>query len=1294
MKNIKKILIYFFVLVIIVFLSWMLVLYEGWPLWSMFAIAGAIVGIYLLLIFCKRLWLAFYQRSKISKDIKAKALEDVAKSPKTQLKIKWQNAIQALRKSSLKRNGDAVRSLPWFMVVGHSGDGKTTALTNSKLSLPISNKNKISNNKEVVQTLNCDWWFFEKSVVMDCAGRYVSSDGDENDNDEWDLNLDLLAKNRRIEGLNGLVLVISVERLLNPKLDELEKEALFLRGRIEQLIRLFSKRYPIYVTLTKCDLIYGFESWIKNLPEQQLKHAMGYSLTVEGADEIDNDDIDNFVDQALDSIFERLQNYRNQLIDSQSASVENMPFLLLPREMDVLRMPLKHFLKTALGKNPYLESPFLRGLYFSSAIQKGGAESKVVPEIKIPVRMEAEKQGIFLRDVFGLILPSDKNLNIPTRLRHGWRTLTENLGLVGWFFLMTSLAAILTISFIRNVDTVNHLYEQYPVDLKLNGNIQNDVEYLTKAMIAIQQLEARNNKHLSKWMADVGVLDHLEHELKSKFQEMYQRYIMATTEKNFYLQVDRVLSGGDVEDLPKLILSQLRYTNLIQARIKGADYKQLLSLPRIPFDATQSDDATSIALHEKMVDLFIAHLAWIPSDSPFLQERLRNERATLIRLTEKTAPFEWIPPLIETQFIEVSPILLQDFWQPGLRYYKNSKKSSEELPAIYTLQATEKIHKILSEYEVAVIDGPKFLEEKEKFLSAYTNKRLQSWRAFIANFSEGQEFLKNEVDWRHTLGIITDVQSPYFQLLAKLNNELSDLSPENRPNWLNLANHLWSLRLEEARSRSHGETSQWLGAVNQSGGAALRQAMQGHYLEGSKTVAGQLQETLDLRQYLTDINQAALQAAGGPGTAYQAAVDFYAFGVDPTAETESPLTKAAKAFEKLRSTRPPATPDQDDIWRIVAGPMHFTLSYINRQASCSIQADWESQVMWPLQTLGGQEEAVETLFGTDGSVWAFADGVAKPFLQRDANSFKARTALGAQFPFSSEFMVTLNTAIGKRIDQLVEQQKDALRKQQMAEHAQAQAQAHQEKLLELNNQKTVMEARIAEIKNSIAEFDSKQWSLQLTAQPTGINREALAQPYQTLLTAQCKNGLLQLNNFNFPMTEDWQWSRSSCSDIQLQIKVGQLTLLKKFQGADGMLQFLRDFRDGSQIYTQADFPQQRSQLQALKISEIKTYFEISNSEALIQAYEAVNALQTELLQMTKELRVVQDEIFKAEREHLQPVSTELLDKRVAKRQPASQVLSQIALPKQIAICWHPDSRPIAPVQTLQQLFKSMTASNP
>lgn len=1289
MDKIKKIIIYTLCILIFLFLSWILVLYEGWPLWSMLAIAGAALGIGLLYVFCRRVWVAIHQRSQISKESKSKTQEAEKNSPKTKLKNKWSQAIQALRSSSLKRNGDAVRSLPWFMVVGHSGDGKTTALTHSKLSLPVSNKAKIPGSQSVVQTLNCDWWFFEKSVVMDCAGRYVSADGDASDSDEWDLNLDLLAKNRRAEGLNGLVLVISVERLLNPRLDELEKEALFLRGRIEQLIRLFSKRYPIYVTLTKCDLIYGFESWIHNLPEQQLKHAMGYSLTEDMSEDIDNDDIDNFVDRAFDSIFERLQVYRNQLLESQSSSEDTMPFLLLPREMDVLRLPLKHFLRTALGKNPYLESPFLRGLYFSSAIQKGGAVSKILPEAHIPVREEAAGQGVFLRDIFGVILPGDKNLNLPTSMKNGWKTLTQNLGLVGWFLLMTSLAVILTISFIRNVDTINQLHENYPVNLKPKGNIQHDVDYLTKAMISIKELEHRNSMHLSKWMADFGLIDNLEDQLKNNFQELYQRYILATTEKNFYLHVDQVLNGGDMQNLPQLILSQLRYTNLLQARIKGADYEALSKLPRIPFDATQSDDSTSIALHEKMVDLFLAHLAWTPSDSPFLQERLRNERATLIRLSEKTAAFEWIPPLVNTQYIEILPVLLQDFWQPGYKNYKKDNSPLEEVPAIYTSQGFQKISMILDEYEQAVLDGPKFMEDKKRFLDWYTNQRLQSWRTFIAHFSEGQNFLKNEASWRNTLGVITELQSPYFQLLEKINRELSDLAEGERPNWLNLANHLWSLRQEEARSRSHGETSQWLGAVHQSGGTALRQAVQGDYVQGVKTVTGQLEETQDLRQYLKDVNEAALQAAGGPGSAYQAAVDFYAFGVDPSAETESPLTKASKAFDKLRSTRPPVTPDQDDIWRIVAGPMHFTLSYINRQASCSVQADWESQVMWPLQTLGGQDEAVETLFGVDGSVWAFADGVAKPFLQRDANSFRLRTALGAQFPLSSEFMWTLNTAIGKKIDQLIDQQNEALRKQELAEKMQELERLRQEKLLDLNNQKSAVEVQMTEMKNSIADFDKKEWALQITAQPTGINREALAQPYQTLLTAQCKQGLLQLNNLNFPMTADWLWSRSSCSDMQLQIKVGQLTLVKKFQGADGMLQFLSDYRDGSQTYTPADFPQQRTQLQALKISQIKTQFEIANSEALVSAYEAMVSWQGELLQAAQALKALQEAIAKTELERMQP-HAEAVEKRVAKRQPASQVLDQIALPKQIGICWNADDRPNASAQTLNQLFKSMT----
>jgi hypothetical protein len=66
-------------------------------------------------------------------------------------------------------------------------------------------------------------------------------------------------------GIDGLVLAISADRLKQPDKDALIAEGSVVRERIEQLIRMFGKRFPIYVLVTKCDQLYGMAEWAQQL---------------------------------------------------------------------------------------------------------------------------------------------------------------------------------------------------------------------------------------------------------------------------------------------------------------------------------------------------------------------------------------------------------------------------------------------------------------------------------------------------------------------------------------------------------------------------------------------------------------------------------------------------------------------------------------------------------------------------------------------------------------------------------------------------------------------------------------------------------------------------------------------------------------------------------------------------------------------------------------------------------------------------------------------------------------------
>ncbi|MDW3190672.1 type VI secretion system membrane subunit TssM, partial [Vibrio sp. Vb0932] len=66
--------------------------------------------------------------------------------------------------------------LPWYVLIGPPGTGKTTVLKQSGLEFPLAESLGADSIAGVGGTRHCDWWFANKAVLIDTAGRYTTQD--------------------------------------------------------------------------------------------------------------------------------------------------------------------------------------------------------------------------------------------------------------------------------------------------------------------------------------------------------------------------------------------------------------------------------------------------------------------------------------------------------------------------------------------------------------------------------------------------------------------------------------------------------------------------------------------------------------------------------------------------------------------------------------------------------------------------------------------------------------------------------------------------------------------------------------------------------------------------------------------------------------------------------------------------------------------------------------------------------------------------------------------------------------
>src|SRR6266550_8030587 len=176
---------------------------------------------------------SFFRRRKAGKQIAdgiSGAEQTVNDEPV--LKERMQDALATLKTASGNKSG-YLYDLPWYVIIGPPGAGKTTALVNSGLKFPLSRGTAPAAVAGVGGTRYCDWWFTEDAVLIDTAGRYTTQDSDAKaDQQSWFSFLDLLKRTRPREPVNGVLVAISVEDLLTLPPAEITAHANAIRARL------------------------------------------------------------------------------------------------------------------------------------------------------------------------------------------------------------------------------------------------------------------------------------------------------------------------------------------------------------------------------------------------------------------------------------------------------------------------------------------------------------------------------------------------------------------------------------------------------------------------------------------------------------------------------------------------------------------------------------------------------------------------------------------------------------------------------------------------------------------------------------------------------------------------------------------------------------------------------------------------------------------------------------------------------------------------------------------------------
>ena len=289
-----------------------------------------------------------------------------------QISQRFSDALSTLSKLKFsgKSRSKALYELPWYIIIGPPGSGKTTALVNSSLDFPLAEQFGKGSLQGVGGTRNCDWWFTNEAVLIDTAGRYTTQDSHRVvDSNAWEGFLKLLKKNRRRRPINGAIVAISIQDLLLQTESERVQYAKTIRSRIDELMEKLEIRFPIYLMFTKSDLVSGFTEYFEDLSKEEREQVWGISLP-DAPGPSDSPDFGYFEGEfqhLLDRLYSRELSRIHQERDvKRRAMIQGFPL-----QIENLKSIIDHFVNQTFIKNRFQFQPYLRGIYFTSGTQDG-----------------------------------------------------------------------------------------------------------------------------------------------------------------------------------------------------------------------------------------------------------------------------------------------------------------------------------------------------------------------------------------------------------------------------------------------------------------------------------------------------------------------------------------------------------------------------------------------------------------------------------------------------------------------------------------------------------------------------------------------------------------------------------------------------------------------------------------------------------------------------------------------------------------------------------------------------------
>ncbi|GAC1546449.1 MAG: type VI secretion system membrane subunit TssM [Collimonas sp.] len=365
--------------------------------------------------------------------------------------------------------------IPWYLVIGAEGSGKTSALVNGGLRLLVTGQLQDRVKPGDNPTEHCDIRMSAEAVLIDTAGRYTTQTADPvKDQTVWQGFLTLLRQKRELAPINGAILAVDIGALITQTPVERITYAAQIRTRLGQLRSELGIGFPCYVIVTKMDLLEGFTEYFGALSSAEREQAWGFTFPVAERDE-SGTSLVNQLQSQCQVLLAHLEEGMPQRLQCEFSADKRMALTLFPREFDAIIVPLTQIVDAIFHHDLYGASDTrssLRGVYFTSAARTHvyvpasgltigqrhrAAQTDIQPSDQFAELRHAAtttlsdgKRCYFLSDVFEKNIIPEAHLVQPNRHAVFRLHAVRLIGYAVTAIMLTALCGALMISFQHN----------------------------------------------------------------------------------------------------------------------------------------------------------------------------------------------------------------------------------------------------------------------------------------------------------------------------------------------------------------------------------------------------------------------------------------------------------------------------------------------------------------------------------------------------------------------------------------------------------------------------------------------------------------------------------------------------------------------------------------------------------------------------------------------------------------------------------------------------------------------------